>query len=67
MLSQAAAKGEEYARHLATIATELAVLDEQEQALKNALDAVENTADEASCPIKNDHPQAGLLAGEANE
>jgi len=36
MLSQAAvdAKGEEYAWRLATIAVELAVLDEQEQALK---------------------------------
>ncbi len=68
MLSQAAvdAKGEEYERRLATIAAELAVLGEQEQALENAPDAVENTADEASGPIKNDQP-AGLLGGEANE
>jgi len=48
MLSQAAvdAKGEEYARRLATVAVQIAALQEQEQQLENL--PVETTEDDGS-------------------
>jgi len=67
MLSQVAvdAKGEEYTRCLATIAAELAALDDNKQSLEDLpTDAVENTANESSGPTQNnlDLPAAGLPA-----
>ena len=48
MLSQAAvdAKGEEYARRLATVREELAALQEEEQQLNNSLDDPVETAED---------------------